>query len=214
MFFVLAFTLAMNLYNQSKQTMDTVMYSVDRTNYYQHVGATNTNITRQVGIETIIPTLYTYVTNSDNSVRINIVDGDNELVQVFDAKIEGLVNQIAGRKDSETTSTPVYKRYNTIGRKLYMYGAPWAGNIALTVDRINAYVYGDDRYIGTSQLKVKYKSDDNYLLKLAGNGDGRFTESYVEYQNSGRIYWDEDYQESLVQLEGTVKTIITYQKIK
>ena len=62
------------MFNQAKFTMDNVLFSVDETNYYQHVGATDLNVTRNVGIDTIIPTLYTYITTTDDSIRINIVD--------------------------------------------------------------------------------------------------------------------------------------------
>ena len=84
MIFVLAFTLIMNMFGQAKHTMDTVMYGIDESNYYQHVSATDANVTRKVGVETIIPTLYTYVTNSDVAIRIYIIAKDNELLQVFD----------------------------------------------------------------------------------------------------------------------------------
>lgn len=206
MLFILAFTLIMNLYNQAKYTMDTILYSIDERNYYHHVGATNANITREVGVETIIPTLYTYITNSDDSVRINIVNRNNELVQVFDSKIEGLVNQYENSTDTNLKNTTLYKRYNTTGTWLNMFGAPWVGDISASIDRINSYVYGDKRYIKNSQVPVDYLG--NNLLNLGNT----FEESYVEYQSMGRIFWSEDYQESLVVTEGAMKTIITYKE--
>lgn len=203
MLFILAFTLIMNLYNQAKYTMDNILYSIDERNYYHHVGATEANITREVGVDTIIPTLYTYITNSDDSVRINIVNKQNELVQVFDSKIEGLVNQYANPTDNNTT---LYKRYNKENTPLNMFGAPWVGDTSASIDRINAYVYGDKKMLKGSKIPVDYTN--NNLLKL----NNRFEESYVEYQSMGRIFWSEDYQESLVVTEGAMKTVITYKE--
>lgn len=206
MLFILAFTLIMNLYNQAKYTMDTILYSIDERNYYHHVGATEANITREVGVDTIIPTLYTYITNSDDSVRINIVNKNNKLVQVFDSKIEGLINQYANSGDENLKNSLLCRRYNTTGTPLNMFGAPWVGDTSASIDRINAYVYGDKRYIKNSQVQVDYL--ENNLLKL-GN---KFEENYVEYQSTGRIFWSEDYQESLVVTEGAMKTVITYKQ--
>lgn len=202
MLFILAFTLIMNLYNQAKYTMDNILYSIDERNYYHHVGATEANITREVGVDTIIPTLYTYITNSDDSVRINIVNKQNELVQVFDSKIEGLVNQYANSADNKNTT--LYKRYNKENTPLNMFGAPWVGDTSASIDRINAYVYGDKRRI--KEVLVNYSN--NNLLELGNT----FEENYVEYQSMGRIFWSEDYQESLVVTEGAMKTVITYKE--
>lgn len=206
MLFILAFTLIMNLYNQAKYTMDNILYSIDERNYYHHVGATEANITREVGVDTIIPTLYTYITNSDDSVRINIVNKQNELVQIFDSKIEGLVNQYESSGDTDKKNTILYKRYNTTGTSLNMFGAPWVGDTSASIDRINAYVYGDKKRLKGSEIQVDYTN--NNLLKL----NNRFEESYVEYQSMGRIFWSEDYQESLVVTEGAMKTVITYKE--
>ena len=57
-----------------------------------------------------------------------------------------------------------------------------------------------------SEIPVDYTN--NNLLKL----NNRFEESYVEYQSMGRIFWSEDYQESLVVTEGAMKTVITYKE--
>ena len=213
MFFVLAFTLMISLYSQSRDTMDKVLESVDTRNYYQHVGATNANVTRIVGLETIIPTLYTYVTSTDNSVRINIVDQNDKVKQVFDDEIENIIGVEANKGTSSYNNTTLFKRYNDPGVPTYLFKAPWHnGTFATQMDRVTAYIYGKEVRINDSSLKVNYKN--NNLLKLADSASEKwkFEEKYIEYQSGGKVYWDEDYEESLVITDGKIKTVITYKK--
>lgn len=200
------------MFNQAKFTMDNVLFSVDETNYYQHVGATDLNVTRNVGIDTIIPTLYTYITTTDNSIRINIVDKNDKLKQVFDSEIEGVVSECANRVDNvlEPEQIKILNRYNEKGTDLYMFDAAWVGNNAWTIDRINAYVYGYSIKVGESIIALNY--EDNNLLGLVENEDTKFEESYVEYQKDGIIYWNDEHTESIVVTEGSTKTIITYKQ--
>lgn len=174
------------MFNQAKFTMDNVLFSVDETNYYQHVGATDLNVTRNVGIDTIIPTLYTYITTTDDSIRINIVDKNDKLKQVFDSEIEGVVSECANRVDNvlEPEQIKILNRYNEKGTDLYMFDAAWVGNNAWTIDRINAYVYGYSIKVGESIIALNY--EDNNLLGLVENEDTKFEESYVEYQKRCR----------------------------
>lgn len=216
LFFVLAFTLMMNLYNQSKSTMDKVLDSVDTRNYYHHVGATNANITRTVGLETIIPTLYSYVTSTDNSIRVNIVDSQGFVKQVFDRSIENIIGTEANKSVSQYPSNcTLFNWYNKPDVDTYMYKAPWHnGTFSTSMDRVTAYIYGKDMRINNAG-KVTYKTKNNYLLKLASTGGSnawKFEERYIEYQSSGIVYWDADYEESLVLRDGTIKTVITYKK--
>lgn len=200
------------MFNQAKFTMDNVLFSVDETNYYQHVGATDLNVTRNVGIDTIIPTLYTYITTTDDSIRINIVDKNDKLKQVFDSEIEGVVSECANRVDNvlEPEQIKILNRYNEKGTDLYLFDAAWVGNNAWTIDRINAYVYGYSIKVGESIIALNY--EDNNLLGLVENEDTKFEESYVEYQKDGIIYWNDEHTESIVVTEGSTKTIITYKQ--
>lgn len=200
------------MFNQAKFTMDNILFSVDETNYYQHVGATDLNVTRNVGIDTIIPTLYTYITTTDDSIRINIVDKNDKLKQVFDSEIEGVVSECANRVDNvlEPEQIKILNRYNEKGTDLYMFDAAWVGNNAWTIDRINAYVYGYSIKVGESIIALNY--EDNNLLGLVENEDTKFEESYVEYQKDGIIYWNDEHTESIVVTEGSTKTIITYKQ--
>ena len=200
------------MFNQAKFTMDNILFSVDETNYYQHVGATDLNVTRNVGIDTIIPTLYTYITTTDDSIRINIVDKNDKLKQVFDSEIEGVVSECANRVDNvlEPEQIKILNRYNEKGTDLYMFDAAWVGNNAWTIDRINAYVYGYSIKVGESIIALNYEY--NNLLGLVENEDTKFEESYVEYQKVGIIYRNDEHKESIVVTEGSTKTIINYKQ--
>ena len=60
--FVIALTVAMTVFSQARETVDTVVYASDRTNYYEYldIDVSNNIKNRIVGLETIIPTLYKY----------------------------------------------------------------------------------------------------------------------------------------------------------
>lgn len=59
--FVIAFSYSMFLINKITTTSNTLLESVTTTNYYDNLKVSgDQTTTRQVGIETIIPTLYRY----------------------------------------------------------------------------------------------------------------------------------------------------------
>ena len=60
--FVIAITVAMTVFSQTRATVDIVLYQSDPTNYYEELEIEgNNNVkNRVVGLETIIPTLYKY----------------------------------------------------------------------------------------------------------------------------------------------------------
>ena len=60
--FVIAITVAMTVFSQTRATVDTVLYQSDPTSYYEEleIEGYNNVKNRIVGLETIIPTLYKY----------------------------------------------------------------------------------------------------------------------------------------------------------
>lgn len=60
--FVIALTVAMTAFSQARETIDTVVYTSDVTNYYKPIDTTKSNgvKNRIVSWETVIPTLYKY----------------------------------------------------------------------------------------------------------------------------------------------------------
>ena len=100
MVFVIAMTAAMYLFTIASSTSQVLLYAADKTNYYDNIeinkDATGTYLdvtTRQVNVETIIPTLYRYY---KENFAVKIIDRNGNLTQIFDVNIEGRVRKAAG----------------------------------------------------------------------------------------------------------------------
>jgi hypothetical protein len=175
------------------------------------------NITREVGLETVIPTIYRY-SNQDTALRVVIKDKNGQDLQVFDTAIETAI------QSQEGLGTPYYddylmSKYGDLSKPTYMFKAPWANNKAKTLERINCYITGQEpNLLRNTELTEHgpYKSSGIYRNLLSYNSTGYhqgYLETYVEYRTSGTILID-DYGEEIVtqQPSGTFK-IITYQQI-
>lgn len=213
MLFVLAFTISMVMFSKARETTDAVLDNLQLKNFFTKVDALDTNVTRKVGIETIIPTLYRYC-QSDDNIRIRILDEDDKELQVFDQEIESLVN--SGLEVTATSENYEYYhelagKYNDSSKEAYMFGAPWANQgKQYYLERINAYIYGTkakhmtnvDYSDGPSAIKAR----GNYLMKYEGR---TFEESYLEYRTGGHVQIDE-YGEEIVTIPASTKIIVTY----
>lgn len=71
--FVLAITVAMTVFSQARTTVDSVLEMSDTANYYEYLGTEDSNgiKNREVGLETIIPTLYKYYKENYTVVFLN-----------------------------------------------------------------------------------------------------------------------------------------------
>lgn len=213
--FIVAFSITMALFSQARQTTDKVINNFSLSDYLPKVETLGYNVTRVVGIETVIPTIYRYG-QSDENIQVRIVDGskksndpDYEL-QVFDMSIENLAPfQLENDADeNKAYYDKLNTKYNTkaTNRPAYMFGAPWA-NLGATyiLDRINAYIYGKP---------MKYFNEVDYgtnnLIQYSGYD---FEETYLKYRTGGKVSIDE-YGEEIVTTPATTKVIITYKVLK
>lgn len=89
--FVIAITIAFLVLGQAKSTSDAVFSATDKTSHYEYVSkeAPNAKTTRIVGIETIIPTFYRY---NAESLRIVVIDKNNNIILVLDKEVENMIN--------------------------------------------------------------------------------------------------------------------------
>ncbi len=71
MIFVLAFTISMILFSKAKQTADAVLTNIQLNKFVPKIESLDRNVTRIVGIETVIPSIYRYCQEDDN-IRIRI----------------------------------------------------------------------------------------------------------------------------------------------
>lgn len=208
--FIVAFSVTMVMFSQARQTTDKVVESINLNKYLPKIESLGNNVTREVGIETVIPTLYRYA-QSDDNIQIRILNEANEEIQVFDTTIESQIGKI-----TYDTTNPDYdylnslnKKYNDPTKKAYMFGAPWYNQgSAYILERINAYIYGTKMIHFSS---VDYSKRD-YLMKYADANKYRFEETYLEYRTDGIVSIDE-YGEEIVTRPASTKIIITY-KIK
>lgn len=208
MLFILAFTVAMVMFSKARDTSDAVLESLQLKDFFSRVDPLDENVTREVGIETIIPTLYRYC-QSDENIMVRIVgkkaDGTKTEYQVFDQSIE---TAIAGLDLTNEYHKALKEKYDTSTKKAYMYGAPWANQTGnqYRLERINAYIYGIEAK-HMPELNNKYIS--NNLMKIAEQCGNKFEESYLEYRKDGNIQIDE-YGEEIVTIPASKKVIITY----
>lgn len=212
--FVLAFSLTMVLFSKAKETSDLMVEHLNVQEYLPKMGSVQNNVTREVGIETVVPTIYRYAQN-DGSLQIRICDTDGSELQVFDANIDQQMNNISQNKGSSKSTNEIYveklnEKYNDENKQPYLFGAPWRGQgTDYTLERINAYIFST----GMKHLpKVKYSEDKTGHQGLKAYFSRRFEESYIEYRNKGNVYVDE-YGEEINITESGTKIIITY-KVK
>lgn len=215
--FVLAFTIAMTMFTRARQTTDAVLDNLKLDDFFQKVEPLNNNTTREVGIETVIPTLYRYA-QSDANIRIRILTTDGTEHQVFDQTLESdLTRAIQDASNTNKYYERLKKEYNDKSKPAYLFGSPWKdqNDSSYRIDRINAYIYGtkmkhmpDKVYYDTSINNglldlIKKAEQDNPGKKVV------FEESYIEYNISGTVEKDE-YGEEIVTKPASTKTIITY----
>lgn len=201
--FVIAFSITMFLYTRAKETSDTMFEHINMQEYLPRVGSVKNNVTREVGIETVIPTLYRYA-QGDENIQIRICDNKGDELQIFDRYIESQMNN-----NTTEESRELNKKYNDQNFRPYLFTAPWSNQeTSYYLERINAYVYSEAM---VSYPYVDYRPGRSHE-GLKNYFNNRFEESYVEYRLSGDVYVDE-YGEEINKTQPSKKTIITY-KIK
>ena len=158
--FVIAASLAMFMLNKISTTSQYLLYSADKTNYYDNIESSGDNqLDRYVDADTIISTLYRYY-KEDFCVKIcdatdPLAETDStkiKLVQIFDVNLEGKVRQAASVTDNKKTKEQ--KALNGLYNKKplsneekasspYLFEAPWIGNTDSNIkQRIDLYVSG------------------------------------------------------------------------
>ncbi len=234
--FVIAFSYSMYLINRLTTTSNTLLETVGTTNYYDNikVSAGNTT-TRNVGIDTIIPTLYRYY-KENYAVKIMIKNGsgNHELLQLFDVNVERNIARAAAASDDVFNKThPKYdaqltalnkSNYNNSSNKEYLFEAPWTGNTnEHTRARIDYFLNGKKGYINNTE--VDYSKDgpafsgtnQNGFIEYCRNNNGTeriFEESFVEYAYEGETISTENGVETITgNTQENSKIIITYKEI-
>ena len=207
--FVIAISVAFYVISKAKATSETIFYVSDKTNYYDNVES-NSNVTRTVGLETVIPTLYRYYREN---FMVQIMDASGNVLQVFDTTTEWEVSNAAKvivqkRNARQKTLMKLYGEGKT-----NMFGAPWVGTTDEDAkSRIDLYIKGEKGYINNALVNY---TENNGLLSNGIDEKTKFEESFTEYQYSGQTISDEDGEYELVgDKQGNKKIIITYKVVK
>ena len=229
--FVIAFSYSMYLINKLNSTSSTVLQTVTTTNYYDNIEVDKDSLTtRDVGIDTIIPTLYRYY-KENYAVKIFIKNGANhELLQVFDVNIERNIARATASSDEVVDKTSsLYNEllaglkqsdYNKQGCRIYLFEAPWMGNIKEdTRARIDFFLKGTKGYINNTE--VDYSRNGSAFKSLVADGfieycknrNSVFQETFVEYAYEGQTISTENGVETITgNTQENSKIVITYKE--
>lgn len=238
--FIVAFSLTMYLMNKLHTTAYTLVYRLDKTNYYDslvldEVISTNNDTDvnnrteRVVGIDTIIPTLYRYY---KESFAVKILDENGTLLQYFDTTAEGDVMRATATLESKRTSEQkaLLSLYGASNRACNMFGAPWLGSTNKDAkERIDMYINGLSGYINNTfvdfsktysglALGTTIEANKIYLNNFKNR---KFKEIFSQYAYEGDTITESTYNaegditDDLITLTGSkqqsTKIVITYQ---
>lgn len=195
--FVVGFSYAMFLINKLNTTSREVLDTVTAIKYYDNIEVDNSAAKeRNVGIETVISTLYRYY---KESYSVKILDEDGKLLQLFDTSIEFQV----AKSDPKLKGSIYMDKTKTA----FMFNAPWTSNIEqYTSSRIDYFIKGTKGYI--NNVFVDY-SEINFLEKYKNK---TFKETFVEYTYSGETIFTEDGVETITgSTQEKNKIMIIYQ---
>ena len=176
--FVIALAIAFSLLSQANATAQQIFFGIDKITYLDHEKYRGEH--RTVGLETIIPTVYTY---SIKKYAVTIIDKNGKIIARYDQEASNVANQIKNHDaynpdDKNVTHYNAYVNYSkyidyviTVLRKL--------NNLANVVD--NDYItndyhrYADKTEIG-SNCQYSEALDDKikklYTYKQLGDSAG------------------------------------------
>lgn len=188
--FIIALSIVFAMFSQAREVSDIVLAKTDNTYFAQYELPNENTGGREVGIETIIPTLYRYY---KEKFSIDIITSNNDNYnEKFDEEIERLV----------------YRRGTGWGQyeKLYLDGISWLASADIdTQKRVTAYISGKALKVNGTELK-KYAENKKNLKDYRNN---TFIETFEQKNNGDRKYTGDD--GSVIYLtKGTTKLYITY----
>ena len=145
--FAVGFAYSMYLINGVTTASNTLLQGISTTKYYDNIEVNSDLTTRNVGVDTIIPTLYRYY---KENFAVKILKNDGDIIQLFDVNIESKI----AKADAYTGTTDVEllslknSIYNDSNNSAYLFKAPWSGNTTEnTRTRIDYFLNGTKGYI-------------------------------------------------------------------
>lgn len=211
--FVVGFSYSMYLINRLTTTSNTLLESVSTTKYYDNIKVEGELGNRDVGVDTIVPTLYRYY---KENYAVKILDSNDSVIQLFDVNIEGKIAKAAA--DTKNTDPELKSLKSSIYNKdknnqAYMFEAPWIGSTdENTRARIDYFLNGTKGYINNTLVDYKTAiGEGGFLGKYK---TATFEESFVEYAYEGETISTENGVETITgSTQENSKIMITY-KVK
>lgn len=212
--FVIALSVSMYMFSQVTTTAEALSLYADPTTYYDNVQLVEDNngengTERLVSAETIIPTLYRY---HKENFCVKIYDASNNLIQIFDVKLEGDVhNAVAdtNAEDENDSSQVVNNALKNIfddkEKPYYLFQAPWLGSTEAVKTRIDFFINGDFGYINNAL--VDYRKNKFYAARMQGI---QFREQFISYSYTGETMETEDGDTLVTGAESKDKIVIIY----
>lgn len=188
--FIIALSIVFAMFSQAREVSDIVLAKTDNTYFAQYELPNQSINGREVGIETILPTLYRYY---KEKFSIDIITSNNDKYnEKFDEEIERLVYR-------RGTDWEQYK-------ELYPNGISWLASPDIdTQRRVTAYVMGEKLNVNGTVLK-KYAENKKNLRDYRNS---TFIETFEQKNTGEEKYVGED--GSVIYLtQGTTKLYITY----
>lgn len=215
--FVIALSVSMYMFSQITTTSEALALYTDSTIYYDNVklvedetGKMGTE--RIVSAETIMPTLYRY---HKENFCVKICDADQNLIQIFDVKLEGDVHNAVADTNAkyENTSERIInnaltKVYNDKDKPYYLFEAPWLGSTEAVKTRIDYFINGDYGYINNAFVDYR----DNLFYK-ARMQKVQFREQFISYSYTGETMETEDGETLVTGADSKDKIVIIYTMI-
>ena len=198
--FVMAISLAVMTLSQARAASQAIIYTKDDTNYYSYVDSENKSINREVGLETVIPTLYRYY--RDN---IEIVFNLGSRDYLYETKTKPAAWTESYRQTYGTST----KIHSFDSSKEGARGEAWKGSIANTKANLDNFINGTGDYAGIFNglsfkeyyKNAKFKEEiGEYAYK---SGTGEKTETSIEID--GEVF---------EQVKQNKKRVITYTLIE
>lgn len=223
--FVIALTVAVTVFSQARETVDTVVYASDRTNYYEYLDISNNIKNRIVGLETIIPTLYKYYKENYTVVFLDESGNGLELYKTetnvanwakYEQKdkiyaIKGFsVDKYPGMKNESEKEKPRVCSFD-VNEEL-IRREPWGGDPIETRKNLKAFIEGGVyEWPNGSDKKYDYSKvmKGQSFMQFFLNGNKKCRETIGEYRTDKKETFASELNQGI--RDNKNKRVIVYQ---
>lgn len=224
--FVIALSVAMTVFSQARETVDTVVYASDRTNYYEYIDISSNIKNRIVGLETIIPTLYKYY---KENYTVVFLDEDGDALELYKTKtnkenwtkyetedgtevIKGyVVDKYPGMQNESQKENPRICSFD-VNEEL-VRREPWVGDPMETRKNLQAFIEGGVyEWPNGSGEKYDYRTVVKGKSFMEYFSNKKCRETIGEYKTSNKDTFASELNQGI--RDNKNKRVIVYQVMK